>query len=104
MKKISFIVFLLFFSIGKAATIQVGANFPVKKIKQALALAKDGDTILVHSGIYKEGTILINKKINTRKNTYTVRDLLSWYGKIGVTFHGKCLYEFTLDTFILTRP
>ncbi|MFM7895125.1 MAG: nitrous oxide reductase family maturation protein NosD, partial [Flavobacterium sp.] len=63
MKKISFILFLLFFSIGKATTIKVGANFPVKKIKQALALAKDGDTVLVHSGIYKEGTILINKKI-----------------------------------------
>lgn len=26
-------------------------------------MANDGDTIIVHSGIYKEGTILINKKI-----------------------------------------
>jgi nitrous oxidase accessory protein len=74
MKKISFIVFLLFFSIGKAATIQVGANFPVKKIKQALALAKDGDTILVHSGIYKEGTILINKKIYFIGKNFPVLD------------------------------
>ncbi len=74
MKKISFIVFLLFFSIGKAATIQVGANFQVKKIKQALALAKDGDTILVHSGIYKEGTILINKKIYFIGKNFPVLD------------------------------
>lgn len=74
MKKISFIVFLLFFSIGKAATIQVGANFPVKKIKQALALAKDGDTILVDSGIYKEGTILINKKIYFIGKNFPVLD------------------------------
>lgn len=74
MKKISFIVFLLFFSIGKAATIQVGTNFPVKKIKQALALAKDGDTILVHSGIYKEGTILINKKIYFIGKNFPVLD------------------------------
>ena len=74
MKKISFIVFLLFFSIGKAATIQVGANFPVKKIKQALALAKDGDTVLVHSGIYKEGTILINKKIYFIGKNFPVLD------------------------------
>lgn len=74
MKKISFIVFLLFFSIGKAATIQVGANFPVKKIKQALALAKDGDTILVHLGIYKEGTILINKKVYFIGKNFPVLD------------------------------
>lgn len=74
MKKISFILFLLFFSIGKAATIQVGANFPVKKIKQALALAKDGDTVLVHSGIYKEGTILINKKIYFIGKNFPVLD------------------------------
>lgn len=74
MKKISFIVFLLFFSIGKAATIQVGANFQVKKIKQALALAKDGDTVLVHSGIYKEGTILINKKIYFIGKNFPVLD------------------------------
>jgi len=74
MKKISFILFLLFFSIGKAATINVGANFPVKKIKQALALAKDGDTILVHSGIYKEGTILINKKIYFIGKNFPVLD------------------------------
>ncbi|TDR25606.1 nitrous oxide reductase family maturation protein NosD [Flavobacterium cheniae] len=74
MKKISFILFLLFFSIGKAATINVGANFPMKKIKQALALAKDGDTILVHSGIYKEGTILINKKIYFIGKNFPVLD------------------------------
>lgn len=74
MKKISFILFLLFFSIGKAATIQVGANFPVKKIKQALELAKDGDTVLVHSGIYKEGTILINKKIYFIGKNFPVLD------------------------------
>jgi len=74
MKKISFILVLLFFSIGKATTIKVGANFPVKKIKQALALAKDGDTILVHSGIYKEGTILINKKIYFIGKNFPVLD------------------------------
>ena len=48
--------------------------------------------------------IFSNIWVKQHKNTYTVRDLPSWYGKIAVTFHGKCLYEFTLDTFILTRP
>ena len=39
-EKISFIVFYYFFSIGKAATIQVGANFPVKKIKASPCISK----------------------------------------------------------------
>ncbi|GAB3716090.1 nitrous oxide reductase family maturation protein NosD [Flavobacterium koreense] len=63
MKKLICILFLLLFSISNAKTIQVGSNFPVKKIKQALQLAVDGDTIIVNSGVYKEGNILINKKI-----------------------------------------
>ena len=44
-----------------------------------------------------------NNRVNRGKNTYTVRDLSSWYGKITATFHGKCLYEFTLDTHVFTR-
>ncbi len=46
-----------------AKTIEVGANFPVKKIKQAVALAKEGDTIIVHKGHYSEGNIVIDKKV-----------------------------------------
>ncbi len=46
-----------------AKTIQVGANFPVKTIKQALEMAKEGDTIIVNKGTYKEGNIIINKRI-----------------------------------------
>jgi len=74
MKKYSFILFLLFFSIGYATTIHVGVNHPVKKIKQALVLANDGDTIIVHSGVYKEGTILISKKIHFIGKNFPVLD------------------------------
>ncbi|HRG17857.1 MAG TPA: nitrous oxide reductase family maturation protein NosD [Flavobacterium lutivivi] len=63
MKKIIGILFLFLISISNAKTIQVGSKFPVKKIKQALQLAVDGDTIIVNGGVYKEGNILINKKI-----------------------------------------
>jgi len=74
MKKYSFILFLLFFSIGYATTIHVGVNHPVKKIKQAIILANDGDTIIVHSGVYKEGTILISKKIHFIGKNFPVLD------------------------------
>lgn len=59
---ISFFSFLLFFP-AEAHTIPVGAQFSNKKIKQALALAKDGDTVMVYDGTYKEGNIIIDKKI-----------------------------------------
>jgi nitrous oxidase accessory protein len=43
--------------------IEVGANKPVKSIKKAIISAKVGDTILVHKGVYKEGNIVIHKRI-----------------------------------------
>lgn len=46
-----------------ANVIEVGANKPIKNIKKAIALSRDGDTIIVSYGIYKEGNIVINKKI-----------------------------------------
>ena len=63
MKNLICILFSLLISISNAKTIQVGSSYPVKKIKQALQLAADGDTVIVNSGVYKEGNILINKKI-----------------------------------------
>lgn len=64
MKNSFFIVFFfLVFQILVANTIEVGATCPVKKIKQALAMTKDGDTIIVNSGTYREGNIIIDKKI-----------------------------------------
>ena len=61
-KKIIYLLFLLSTFIH-ANVIEVGANKPIKNIKKAIALSRDGDTIIVSYGIYKEGTIVINKKI-----------------------------------------
>jgi nitrous oxidase accessory protein len=64
MRNVFYILLSLFlFQTVNATTIYVGTAYPIKKIKQAIAIAKDGDTIIVTSGIYKEGTIVINKKI-----------------------------------------
>ena len=53
------LVYILYFFclISNAKTITVGKTYPVKTIKQALALANDGDTVLVTPGIYKEGNL-----------------------------------------------
>ncbi|MET0760554.1 MAG: nitrous oxide reductase family maturation protein NosD [Flavobacterium sp.] len=62
MKKICYI-FLLFSSFLQAHVIEVGADKPIKSIKKGISLAKAGDTVLVYKGVYKEGNIIIDKKI-----------------------------------------
>ena len=59
-----FLIILLFFSLSlKATTIHVGKKHEVKSVKKGIALAKDGDTLIVHGGLYKEGNIKIDKRI-----------------------------------------
>lgn len=57
-----------------ADRITVDKNGPVSKITQALQLVSDGDTILVKSGIYREGNILIEKPISIIGQGYPVLD------------------------------
>ena len=46
-----------------AAIIQVGSQHVFKTILPALKFAKNGDSVLVEKGFYKEGNIIINKEI-----------------------------------------
>lgn len=55
-------------------TIEVGKNKPIKTIKEALKLASSGDTILVYNGTYREGNILVDKKIILRGNGFPILD------------------------------
>lgn len=73
MKKTLYI-FLLFSSFLQAKIIEVGTNKPIKSITKAIALAKEGDTILVHKGWYKEGNIIINKRIVFIGKNYPILD------------------------------
>lgn len=55
-------------------TIHVGANYSIKKIKEALNVAKDGDTVKVHEGVYREGNIVITRSIHMIGVNYPVLD------------------------------
>lgn len=55
--------FLLFFNCLWSQKIEVGSDKSVKTIKKAIELAKTGDTIIVNKGIYREGNVIIDKKI-----------------------------------------
>lgn len=59
-----FLIIVLLFSFSlQATTIHVGKNYPIKSVKKGIQVAKDGDTLMVHGGWYKEGNLIINKKI-----------------------------------------
>ncbi len=46
-----------------AHTIVVGKDKPVSTLRQGISLAKNGDTVLLNRGSYKEGNITITKSI-----------------------------------------
>lgn len=64
MRFVLYIVILLSFYTN-ASTIDVCSSCDIKSIKEAVFLAKNGDTILVKKGVYKESSIiLINKELH----------------------------------------
>lgn len=58
-----FFLLLFAFNTSFANTLKVGEVYSFKKIKQALAAAKPGDSILVYPGVYKEQNIIVDKKV-----------------------------------------
>jgi nitrous oxidase accessory protein len=63
MKKAIAYLLLLYTNLTFANTIIVGRDQVVTSLKRGIELAKDGDTVLLQTGIYKEGNIIINKSI-----------------------------------------
>ena len=61
--KFTVIIFFFISLAASAITIPIGKNYPIKSIKKGIATAKAGDTIVVYGGWYKEGNIVIDKKI-----------------------------------------
>ncbi|NOT50190.1 MAG: nitrous oxide reductase family maturation protein NosD [Chitinophagaceae bacterium] len=61
--RISFFIVLFFSFSCHARTIIVGANESCHSLKQAIIIAKDGDTIQLKPGNYKEGSIILTKSL-----------------------------------------
>lgn len=57
-----------------AHTIYVGKGKTYTQIKKALAVANNGDTIIVASGTYREGNIIIDKSIFLLGENYPILD------------------------------
>jgi len=54
--------------------IHVGKTYSAKTFKNGLALCVNGDTLIVHEGIYKEGNIIIDKTLTIIGQNYPVLD------------------------------
>jgi len=67
-------LFLLFTLSSRADTIDVCSSCTIKTIKEAVYLAKDGDTVLVKKGVYKERLINVNKAIHIIGVDYPIVD------------------------------
>ncbi|MEK7433566.1 MAG: nitrous oxide reductase family maturation protein NosD [Cyanobacteriota bacterium] len=58
----------------EAKLIKVGQKEAIKSLKEAVKVSLDGDQILLKEGTYKEGNILINKKISITGENNPVLD------------------------------
>ena len=63
MRNLLIILLLFVMSNALANKIIVGKDKAITTLRQGIKEAKDGDTILLNKGIYKEGNIIINKAI-----------------------------------------
>ncbi|WP_297472855.1 nitrous oxide reductase family maturation protein NosD [Persephonella sp.] len=68
------VIFLITYTLSYAKTITVCPDCEISSIKKALQIAKDGDTILIKKGVYKEGNIVVKKSVKLIGEGYPVID------------------------------
>ena len=85
MNRLICIVGILFWAIAcSASVLEVGPNKSLKSIKEAVSIARTGDSINIYSGTYREGNIEINKKLVITGIGYPLLDGESEYEIIRV--------------------
>jgi nitrous oxidase accessory protein len=57
-----------------AETIKIGPQEKIKSIKEGIAKAQPGDVLLIQSGTYREGNIIITKSLTLKGENYPVLD------------------------------
>lgn len=59
-----FLILLFFSGKSQAGILKIGKNFSIKSIKEGVVKAQPFDTLYIHSGLYKEQNILIEKSLS----------------------------------------
>ncbi|RYY28129.1 MAG: nitrous oxide reductase family maturation protein NosD [Chitinophagaceae bacterium] len=81
---------------SSATTLRVGSDREYKTINSAIHAAKDGDTILVDKGLYREQNIIINKSVALIGTDYPILDGEKKYEIISVTGNGVTVAGFRI--------
>jgi nitrous oxidase accessory protein len=74
LSRIYTILFVIVPLLGYSETIRVGPSQAIHTITEAIEVARDGDTILVEAGLYREGNIQVTKKIHLLGIGYPILD------------------------------
>jgi len=74
MKHLLLIVCISCFSIANGHTLRVSKKGALTSIKKAIELAHPGDTVIVESGTYREGNIILEKSIILLGKNFPVLD------------------------------
>ena len=91
-----FILVVLSFCTVAGRVIHVGKTEATHSIKNAIALSKEGDTLLVHAGVYKEGNIIVNKRIILKGLGLPVLDGQKKFELISVKANGVTIDGFKI--------
>lgn len=92
------VALLLLAAAGHARTLHVGAGQTYTRVRPALARAAEGDTVLVHPGVYHEGNLVLRRRVVLRGIGWPVLDGRHRDELLTVKAHG-----FELSGFVLRR-
>jgi nitrous oxidase accessory protein len=96
MKQPLLFIFLLTWIFSAGRVIHVGKSFPVKTIRGALDMSREGDTVVVHPGVYKEGNIVIDKRVVLKGIGFPVLDGEHKYEMLSVKAPGTVITGFRM--------
>jgi nitrous oxidase accessory protein len=93
-----YIITGLFFFVSSlsAGTIRVARSGPVVSLQEAIRRAKNGDTILVAKGIYREHNLVIDKRIILKGIDYPVLDGEDKYEVVSIKANGVVMEGFNV--------
>ncbi|MFZ4544338.1 MAG: nitrous oxide reductase family maturation protein NosD [Saprospiraceae bacterium] len=90
-------IFYLLPQVLFAARLEVGKDFPFKKLQLAINAAKPFDTILVHQGLYKEGNVIIDKSLVLIGVDYPILDGQELYEIVSIKANNVVFAGFKLQ-------
>ena len=97
--KVKFLTFffLILSQFAHSKVFEVGQNKSFKKIKDALAQAINGDTILIHQGIYKEGNIIVDKEVTLIGKNWPILDGQKKYEILSIKSNNTVITGFRVE-------